>query len=281
MSSGNPPPPGQALELPSNRAGRPKIWPFRWNPVCLGVGEPERRASLALQPTPKPPQDSTPSPPSAFAFLFLSKGSIPVQQRIQKPQEYRSGGSPQSIRHAPTGLHIPAQGETLGIHAEQVPRSEGAPPSGCSSRVQGHSDGCVRSFRPQRMMGAEVPERCSGLVWGSPVGAGEVNRSPDSDESLVGAAVLCGTWASVTPTLPRLNLSHTPALPDTPATGPDPAQTVRQPSRIRWGRNGVHPGPQRVLPHPVMRGTASPTVVPCPLFSNLPPISSPCLRVTV
>jgi hypothetical protein len=35
--------------------------------------------------------------------------------------------------------------------------------------------------------------------------------------NLVGAAVLCGTWASVTPTLPRLNLSHTPALPDTSA----------------------------------------------------------------
>ncbi len=35
----------------------------------------------------------------------------------------------------------------------------------------------------------------------------------------VGAAVLCGTWASMTPTLPGLNLSHTPALPDTPTTG--------------------------------------------------------------
>ncbi|MFM7214636.1 MAG: hypothetical protein ACKO3H_07140 [Verrucomicrobiota bacterium] len=36
---------------------------------------------------------------------------------------------------------------------------------------------------------------------------------------LVGAAVLCGTWASTTPTLPRLNLSHTSALPDTPVKG--------------------------------------------------------------
>jgi hypothetical protein len=60
----------------------------------------------------------------------------------------------------------------------------------------------------------------------------------------------------MTPTRPRLNPYQTPA---NRVTGPDPAQTVRQATRMRWGRNGVHPYPRRVLPQPVIQGTASTT----------------------